>query len=60
MDRSSVPMEKTVTSWLLFFYNIIKRSLITVDVVDNQCFGSGLNPDSIRSVEPDQDSGGQK
>jgi hypothetical protein len=25
-----------------------------------QCFGSGLNPDSIRSVDPDPDPGGQK
>ncbi len=29
-------------------------------LADNQCFGSGLDPDSIRSVDPDSESGSRR
>ncbi len=41
---------------------VVKTNLVDPDthVENKQCFGSGLDPDSIRSIDPDPDLVGQK
>jgi hypothetical protein len=34
--------------------------VLLVIYCENQCFGSGLDPDSIRSVDPDSESGSRR